>query len=1037
MSRQKEFSRSAFGQLSLVAAALLGSGVPAFAQTTRPMVLQQSRYEIRSGEPAPLAASAETLDFLLHAKTRSVSIDGMASSGLVAGPNEAGDQILLAPSVRAKPGEYRVTLSATGQTGEVRAATMDVVVKPRVTVPNNATRDPVVLLNGWEIGYNNSCPIATSSSTTFGNLASYLVSDGVPVVYLFDNCAEDPGNTIEQLGNDLGAYLNSITYDSGAQVPHIDLVAHSMGGLIARAYLAGLQPNETFLPPSPTLVGKMVLIATPNFGSFVAGQYINSLPAGTQAAELVPGSSFLWNLATWNQGGDDLRGVSAIAVVGNAGTYTPILGSSILLNGASDGLVSLTSASIGFAEASGNTRVVPYCHVDPGAFTNPLFGTYACNAAGIANVTSTSHPTGEIVRSYLAGTTDWESIGTAPTADPYLDSNGGMFFALVNQVGKYQADVTSVEWGTVVLQAGGATDIIYYSDLLSGTGDYVVTSQSLGTENCGTLALPLGFSSAVRCKLGAWVYEATPLASVSGRVVSAGTTITLTGGNLGTQCGNCQVLAYPQGSTTSQTLTVTSWQNTAISVKLPSTLTGLVTIKVLAVAGDDAIGVFVEAPSTIAVSPSSLQFTYTTGGTVPAAQSIQISNSGTGTLAWTATTSASWIAISATSGTATSNPTVSVNPAGMAVGTYTGTVQIAASGASNTPQTVAVSLTIVAPPPSLAASPTTLTFQYTAGGAAPAAQTVAITDPGSGSVNWTASSDAFWVSLSATSGTTPGTISITANPANLAPGGYTTVVTIAAADGSVSAVAVAVTLTVQGAPAAGTITGVANAASYQTNMASATWVSIFGTNLSQLTYTWQGSDFVNGALPTTLEGVSVTINGLPAYVQYISPTQINVLAPDDATVGPVPVQVTTAGQISNTATVQKNQTSPAFLTFAGSYVAAEHTDYSLVGAANLIPGATTTPAQPGSTILLYGIGFGPATPAQPTGQLVSTAAPLANPVQITIGGQTAAVSFAGLVESGLYQFDVVVPNLPNGDAAVVATIGGVSTQTGVLVTVHQ
>jgi uncharacterized protein (TIGR03437 family) len=87
---------------------------------------------------------------------------------------------------------------------------------------------------------------------------------------------------------------------------------------------------------------------------------------------------------------------------------------------------------------------------------------------------------------------------------------------------------------------------------------------------------------------------------------------------------------------------------------------------------------------------------------------------------------------------------------------------------------------------------------------------------------------------------------------------------------------------------------------------------------------------------------------------------------------------------------------------------------------------------------LYGVGFGPANPPQPSGQLVTTAAPLANDVQIAIGGQTASVAFAGLVESGLYQFNVTVPTgLPSGDAAVAATIGGVSTQTGVLLTVQQ
>jgi uncharacterized protein (TIGR03437 family) len=109
-----------------------------------------------------------------------------------------------------------------------------------------------------------------------------------------------------------------------------------------------------------------------------------------------------------------------------------------------------------------------------------------------------------------------------------------------------------------------------------------------------------------------------------------------------------------------------------------------------------------------------------------------------------------------------------------------------------------------------------------------------------------------------------------------------------------------------------------------------------------------------------------------------------------------------------------------------------------VGAANLLPGATTTPAQPGETILLYGTGFGPTNPPIPTAQVVTAAEPLANNVAISIGGVAATWTFAGMVSPGLYQFNVTVPeNLPNGDAAVLATIGGVATQTGVSVTVQQ
>jgi uncharacterized protein (TIGR03437 family) len=272
---------------------------------------------------------------------------------------------------------------------------------------------------------------------------------------------------------------------------------------------------------------------------------------------------------------------------------------------------------------------------------------------------------------------------------------------------------------------------------------------------------------------------------------------------------------------------------------------------------------------------------------------------------------------------------------------------------------------------------------------------------------------------------------------NLAAGTYTTTVTISAADGSTAPAPITVTLTVQGTQAAPAITAVGNAASYQPGIASATWIAIFGTNLSQITYSWQNSDFVNGALPTSLQGVTVTINGLPGYISYISPTQINVLAPDDPTTGPVQVVVTTAQQASNSVTAQKSAFAPAFLTFDGTYVAALHLNYSVLAKAGLLAGVTSTPAAPGETIVMYAVGFGPTTPALPTGQLVTTNEPLANQVQITIGGVAATASFAGLAGPGLYQFNVTVPNLANGDAAVSATIGGVTTPTGVLVTVQQ
>jgi len=528
------------------------------------MAVHETRYVVRAGEAIAIRAPQETFDFLANARSRHVDIvtpDAPVSAGrLVAAPNRAGDQILLGASLRMSPGEYAVKLSASSAAGEERQTALAVTVLPLVTVPSNAKRPPVVLLNGWETGFTGTCPIAGSSSETFGNLAQYLVSDGVPVVYLFDNCLEDSGQLVETLGNDLGDFLNTIKYDTGAQVPQIDLVGFSMGGLIARAYLAGLQPNQTLTPPTTTLVNKLVLIATPNFGSFAAGNYATTISAGTQTAELAPGSAFLWNLANWNQRTDDLRGVTAIAVIGNAGTYTSGVSSGTTLNYASDGLVSLTSASLGFAAKPEATRIVPYCHVDPSAFTNSSLGTYACNAAGIANVSSTAHFTGLIVRSFLAGTTDWQSTtwSSTPATDPYLSTNGAMFFGMVNASGTFVSDISAVAFGTVSLVAGVDTGTIFYVDFVYGTGTLIASSTSLGTKNCGNWPEPLGFTSALRCKLQTVITGVGPLTGTGGKTVNAGSTITIAGSFFGaSQCSGCRVLATPAGSTTSQQLTTT------------------------------------------------------------------------------------------------------------------------------------------------------------------------------------------------------------------------------------------------------------------------------------------------------------------------------------------------------------------------------------------------------------------------------------------------------------------------------------------------
>ena len=235
------------------------------------------------------------------------------------------------------------------------------------------------------------------------------------------------------------------------------------------------------------------------------------------------------------------------------------------------------------------------------------------------------------------------------------------------------------------------------------------------------------------------------------------------------------------------------------------------------------------------------------------------------------------------------------------------------------------------------------------------------------------------------------------------------------------------------------ITLVQNAEGGGATIAPNTWVTLKGSNLAPAgdSRIWQASDFVNNLLPTQLDGVGVTLNGEKAFVYYISPTQINILTPPDLKAGPVQAQVTTSAGTSASAAAQAQTESPSFFIIgAGPYVVATHADGSLVGPASLYPGQTT-PAQPGETIVLYANGFGAVSPAVVSGSETQSGSLNPLPV-ITIGGTAATVQFAGLISPGLFQFNVVVPaSTPAGDNALTASYGGLTTQSGVLVTVGQ
>jgi len=240
--------------------------------------------------------------------------------------------------------------------------------------------------------------------------------------------------------------------------------------------------------------------------------------------------------------------------------------------------------------------------------------------------------------------------------------------------------------------------------------------------------------------------------------------------------------------------------------------------------------------------------------------------------------------------------------------------------------------------------------------------------------------------------------------------------------------------------------GVVTTDTTSSTIAPGSWVTIYGANFSTTSQDWTSS-IVNGNLPTSLNKISVTINNKPAYVEYVSPTQINVQAPDDSSTGPVNVSVTTPAGTSATATVTLQPVSPAFFTLDGKYAAGvipASTGYYLPGTANSYDlvgpsgmySYNTRPVKRGELLELYSTGFGPANPAVASGKVYSGAAQTIYPVSLSIGGVVINTS-AYITGAGLYQINVTIPqNVASGDNQLLAMVNGVQSPTGIYVTVQ-
>lgn len=451
-----------------------------------------------------------------------------------------------------------------------------------------------------------------------------------------------------------------------------------------------------------------------------------------------------------------------------------------------------------------------------------------------------------------------------------------------------------------------------------------------------------------------------------------------------------------------------------------------------------SIGVVTAVPVTFSVgppgvaltiAPTTLAFSYTQNGALPAAQSVQI----TGSQKFTANTATNgggpWLSVTPTSGAGNTTLSVMVNPAGLASGSYSGTITVTPAG--GTAQTVTVTLTVTTG--TLTATPGSLAFSYTTNNPTPVTQTLTVTATG-GPVTFTSSvASSGWLSVTPTFGTTPATLTVAVNPASLSAGSYSG--SIAVIGGSGAAVNIAVTLTVFPA-ALPLIDRVVNSASYAGGgISPGEIVVVFGSALGPATGVIAAIDS-KGYIESSLANVQVTFNGYAAPILYASAAQINAIVPYElAGQSNASVEVMFGSARSNSLTLPVVSSAPGIYSADQSGTgpgAILDVNYHLVTASN--------PASAGDIVQVFATGQGQTSPAGVDGLIEPLTPPwptvLLAPAA-TVGGMPANIQYIGAAPglvAGALQVNVVIPaGLAPGPAALVIYVGVNGSQNGLTV----
>jgi uncharacterized protein (TIGR03437 family) len=403
---------------------------------------------------------------------------------------------------------------------------------------------------------------------------------------------------------------------------------------------------------------------------------------------------------------------------------------------------------------------------------------------------------------------------------------------------------------------------------------------------------------------------------------------------------------------------------------------------------------------TLSVSPNTLTFTQTSGGSAPAAQSVNVTSTPGAlnyTVAVNSNSSVSWLSATPLSGTTPGQISVSVDGSKLSAGTYTGTVTVTAPGAAGSPAPIQVTFTVT--PGTISAPTTALNFTQVAGGPAPAAQPVAVT--GTAGLSFTVTptvttpSGGTWLTATVGSGTSatgtiPANVQVSVNAGSLTPGTYTGNVKIDSPGATGTPINVPVNLTVV-APATLTVTPATLNFSYT----------------------------IGAQTPPAPQNVSLTASASVAFTAAVTTSDGGkwlTVSPASGTASTSPIAISvgintaavpTAGTYTGTITFSSSSAlTPATVTVNLQVVTVPTPTITAIQNAGSYTTGVPPGVAPGENIVLYGTGIGPSQIANLIVNNGSVATTVAN-TQVLFDNTPAPIIYAGA--NGGTQTSVMVP----------------------------